>query len=191
MRKLVAAMKLSVDGKCEGPQGFADWVEAWSEDYELTQRIDACLLGSRMYGGYEQYWSAIRDAPREPLPMTGKLPAAAELAWSAFAQRTPHYVLSTTLVAADWPHTTILRSIDQVSALKRQPGKDIYLMGGATLTVSLLDAGQVDEFHVISYPLLAGPGKALFGQLQQRHQLQLLNLRDLGGGRVRMAYAIA
>jgi dihydrofolate reductase len=191
MRKLIAAMKLSVDGKCEGTAGFADWVEAWSEDYGLTDRIDACLLGARMYSGYEQYWSAMRGSPSAPLPMTGRLPAPAELEWSAFAQRTPHYVLSKSMASAQWPHTAFLRSIDQVVALKREPGKDIYLMGGAMLTASLIDAGQVDELHVISYPLLAGPGKVLFGQLEHRRQLQLLSFRDLGAGRFRMSYGLA
>ncbi len=191
MRKLIAAMKLSVDGKSEGPAGFADWVEAWSDDYGLTDRIDACLLGSRMYSGYEQYWSAILSSPNSPLPMTGKTPVPAELEWSTFAQRTPHYVLSKSMTSAQWPHTHILRNIDQVHALKLQPGKDIYLMGGAMLTASLIDAGHVDEFHVISYPLLAGRGKTLFGQLEHRRQLQLLSFRDLGAGRFRISYAIA
>ena len=45
MRKLIAAMKLSVDGRSEGTEGYADWVEAWSEDHGLMDRIDACLLG--------------------------------------------------------------------------------------------------------------------------------------------------
>ena len=43
MRKLIAGMKTSVDGKIEGPEHGADWVEAWSEDYCLTPQIDACL----------------------------------------------------------------------------------------------------------------------------------------------------
>ncbi len=63
-------------------------------------------------------------------------------------------------------------------------------MGGAMLTATLIDTGLVDEFHVISYPLFAGPGKALFGQLEHRHPLQLLGFRDLGAGRLRMSYAI-
>ena len=41
MRKLIAAMKLSVDGRSEGPEGYADWVDAWSEDHGLMDRIDA------------------------------------------------------------------------------------------------------------------------------------------------------
>ncbi|TIN43399.1 MAG: dihydrofolate reductase, partial [Mesorhizobium sp.] len=50
-------MKISVDGKMEGPEGYAEWVDAWSEEYGLMPQIDACLLGSIMYAGYERYWS--------------------------------------------------------------------------------------------------------------------------------------
>jgi dihydrofolate reductase len=191
MRKIIAAMKLSVDGKYEGPEGYADWVDAWSEDYGLTDRIDACLLGGRMYPGYEQYWTAMRDAPDTPLPTTGQLPLAAELRWSRFAERTPHFVLSRTLTSAAWSQTTLLRDIDQVAALKAQPGKDIYLMGGAQLTRSLIDAGLVDELHAITYPLLAGAGKSLFEQVTRRISLQLMSVKALQGGKVSVAYAIA
>jgi dihydrofolate reductase len=191
MRKLIAAMKVSVDGKSEGPDGYADWVEGWSEDYGLTERIDACLLGGRMYPGYEQYWTAIRHAPDKPLPMTGQLPLPAELEWSRFAERTPHYVLSTTLSAVNWVHTKVLRGVHEVEALKHQPGKDIYLMGGAMLTASLIDAGMVDEMHFITYPLLAGPGSALFQQLGRRHMLQFIGMRPLSQGRLCTSYAMA
>ena len=191
MRKLIAAMKISVDGRSEGADGYADWVEGWSEDYGLTERIDACLLGGRMYPGYEQYWTAIRDAPDQPLPMTGQLPLPAEIEWSRFAGRTPHYVLSKSLSAANWSHTTILRDVGEVATLKNRPGKDIYLMGGATLTASLIDAGLVDEMHFITYPLLAGPGAVLFQQLGRRRTLQLLEVRPLSGGRFSTSYAIA
>jgi dihydrofolate reductase len=191
MRKIIAAMKLSFDGKYEGPDGYADWVEAWSKDYGLSERIDACLLGGRMYPGYEQYWTAMRDAPDTPLPTTGQLPLAAELQWSRFADRTPHFVLSRTLASAAWPQTTMLRDIDQVAALKAQQGKDIYLMGGAQLTRSLIDAGLVDELHAITYPLLAGAGKSLFEQATRRISLQLMSVKALQGGKVSVAYAIA
>ncbi len=191
MRKLIAAMKVSLDGKSEGPDGYADWVEAWSDDYGLTDRVDACLLGGGMYPGYEQYWTAIRDAPDQPLPMTGKLPLPAELLWSRFAQCTPHYVLSKTLESATWPHTTLLREVSEVAALKARVGKDIYLMGGAQLASSLIDAGLVDELHVITYPLLAGPGKPLFERIASRRGLELLGLRQLDAGKVCLSYALA
>jgi NAD(P)-dependent dehydrogenase (short-subunit alcohol dehydrogenase family) len=53
MRKLIAAMKASLDGKIERTDGPADWVNAWSDDYGLTPQIDACILGGGMYPLYE------------------------------------------------------------------------------------------------------------------------------------------
>jgi len=190
MRKLIAAMKLSVDGRSEGPDGYADWVDAWSEDYELMDRIDACLLGGRMYPGYEQYWTAIQQAPEQPLPMTGKLAHPAELTWANFARHTPHYVLSAALPAVTWIQSRVLRNLDEVRELKDQSGKDIYLMGGALLTGSLLDAGLVDEIHFIVHPLLAGPAKGPFDALTRRRALTLLQHRPLGEGRLHLTYQV-
>lgn len=190
MRKLIAAMKLSVDGRSEGAEGYADWVEAWSDDYGLMDRIDACLLGGRMYPGYEQYWTAIQQAPDHPLPMTGRLAQQAELAWSDFARRTPHYVLSTTLQSATWPQTRLLRHVTDVRELKAQTGKDIYLMGGATLAGSLLEAGLVDEMHCIVYPLFAGAARSPFDRLTTRRGLSLLSQRQLDRGRIHLAYQV-
>ena len=149
MRKLLAGMKISVDAKMEGASGVADWVEAWSEDYGLTSRIDACVLGAGMYPGYEAYWTAVQNASGAPLAMTGKPPAPAEDAWGVFAAKTPHYVLSRTFGSALWPKTGFLRDIKALAVLKQQPGKDIYLIGGARTTASLIDAGLVDEIRLI------------------------------------------
>jgi dihydrofolate reductase len=190
MRKLIAAMKLSVDGRSEGPDGYADWVQAWSEDYGLMERIDACLLGGRMYPGYEQYWTAIRHSADRPLPMTGRLPHPAELTWSEFAQKVPHYVLSATLSSVAWHQTRLLRHANEVRELKARAGKDIYLMGGATLAGSLMEAGLVDEVHFIIYPLIAGPARGPFECLTRRRTLKLLSQRQLGSGRLHVAYQI-
>ena len=190
MRKLVAGMKISLDGKTEGPEGFADWVSAWSEDYGLTPQIGACLLGGGMYPGYEQYWSALQNEPDKPLPMTGKLPAPEELEWARFAAQTPHYVLSGALTSALWPNTKFVRGLEGIAALKRQPGKDIYLVGGARTTGSLIEAGLVDELRLIVYPLLVGAGKALFAPTERRRGLELRNVRQVSAGRVSLVYAI-
>jgi dihydrofolate reductase len=190
MRKLIAGMKISLDAKSEGPEGYADWVDAWSEDYDLTRQIDACLLGAVMYPGYERYWTALQNAPDAPLPMTGKLPAPAELNWARFAAETPHYVLSGALSSALWPKTRFLRRLEDVSALKQQAGKDIYLMGGARITASLIDAGLVDELRLIVYPLIAGEGRALFATVKDRRRLELLKVQPLSEGRVSLVYAI-
>lgn len=190
MRKLIAAMKISVDGKIEGPEGYADWVEAWSDDYGLTSCIDACVLGGGMYPGYEQYWAAIQNTPDKPLPMTGKLPTPAEIEWGRFAAQTPHYVLSRTLTSARWPKTGFVQGLEAITALKQQSGKDIYLVGGARTTASLIEAGLVDELRLIMYPLIAGEGKALFATLTGRHALQLQKVQQLQGERISVIYGV-
>jgi dihydrofolate reductase len=188
MRKLIAAMKVSLDGRSEGSEGYADWVEAWSDDYGLMERIDACLLGGRMYPGYEHYWTTMQQSPDRPLPMTGKLPHLDELKWSDFAERTPHYVLSATLRSVTWPQSHLLRHVNEVRDLKDRPGKDIFLMGGATLTGSLLNDGLVDEVHFIIYPLFAGTAKGPFECLTRRRELKPLSQRQLSDGRLHVAY---
>lgn len=191
MRKLITGFKTSVDGKIEGPEGYADWVAAWSEDYGLTQQIDACVIGGGMYPGYEKYWTAIQNAGDQPLPMTGKLPTPEETKWGHFAARTPHYVLSTTLTHSQWPNTRFLRSLEAIASLKQSPGKDIYLMGGARVASALIDAGLVDELRLIVHPLIAGPGRALFATTARRHKLELRKAQQLGIGLVNLTYEIA
>ena len=75
----------------------------------------------------------------------------------------PRYVVSTTLASDDarWP-ATILRSIDEVAALKETDGGPIAVHGSATLGHALADAGLVDRYHLLVYPLLLGAGKRLY-----------------------------
>ena len=190
MRNLIAAMKVSVDTKTEGPEGYADWVEAWSDDYGLTPQVDACVLGGHMYPSYEQYWTTIQNEPDKVHPLSGKVPTTAEIEWARLAALTPHYVLSSTLTSAQWPNTSFIRGVDEVAGLKQQPGKDIYLMGGARITASLIDAGLVDELRLIVYPLIAGQGKALFAATERRRVLELRKVQQLSAGLVSLVYGI-
>jgi len=190
MRKMIAAFKISLDGKTEGPEGYADWVDAWSDDYGLTPQVDACVLGGGMYPNYEQYWTAIQDAPTEPNPMGAGLPTPAEIEWANFAATTPHYVVSRTLTSAKWPQTTFLRGLDELEALKQQPGQDIYLMGGARITSACLAQGLVDELRLIVHPLIAGKGTALF-TAPERHGLELRSAEVMPDSRLNLVYGIA
>lgn len=191
MRKLISAMKVSLDMKYQGRSGYADWVDAWSEDYGLTPQIDACILGGQMYRGYEQYWSTMMAWPDEPLPMTGKLAAPGELDWARAIPSLPHYVMSRSLAATAWPNSRLIRTVEDVADLKAQPGKDIYLMGGGGMVGLLLDAGLVDEFRLIVSPLIAGGPNALFGATEAACAGELSQVRQIDGGRVRLDYRLA
>ena len=190
MRKLIAGMKISADGMVRGPEGNAHWVAAWSDDYGLTPQIDACVLGAGMYPEYEGYWTAIQNEPDKPVWDGGPTPTPSEVDWARFAAHTPHYVLSRTLTSANWPQTSFLRGLDEIAALKQQPGKDIYLVGGARTTAACIDAGLVDELRLIVYPLIAGGGVALFATAERRRELELRAVEQLSDGRLSLVYGI-
>jgi dihydrofolate reductase len=153
-------------------------------------QIDACVLGAGMYPGYERYWTGIRNEPATPAWITGAPPTPAEVEWAAFVTRTPHYVLSSTLTSTEWPQTRFIKGAPDVAGLKRQVGKDIYLIGGARTTASLIEAGLVDELRLLVYPLVAGDGKALFATMK-RHKLDLRKAEPLSDGRVHLVYGLA
>lgn len=144
-----------------------------------------------MYPGYEQYWTAMQKSPDEPLPMTGELPTENEVKWAQLIPNMPHYVLTSTLQSALWPNTRFLRSTDEVAQLKREPGKDIYLVGGAHITSTLINAGLVDEIRLIVHPLLAGGGKRLFDGVEGRRALRLVDARPAKGDLVHLSYTFA
>src|SRR5262245_51816416 len=93
MRRIISAMQVSVDGYIEDAEGKLDWVESWEDEYGLLDRVDLCVLGSVMYPGYEQYWTAALN-PRSKLPVSGKRPTIGEVKYAQWASLTSHIVVS-------------------------------------------------------------------------------------------------
>src|SRR5262245_20683301 len=189
MRKIIAALVVSVDGYIEGPHGALDWGDTWAEPFDLLPQIDTCLLGRRMSPGYEQYWGAILANPEGTLPCTGKVAAEGEIAYAPFAASTPHIVLTRTLDSGAWRHTRIVRDGEAIRRMKQQPGKDMHAVGGATLVCSLMNPRLLDEFCLVMYPIVLGGGKALFKDVEERHALTLLGTKPLQSGLVRLTYS--
>lgn len=188
MRKIIAALRVSVDGFIEGPNGELDWVATWDDPFDLVPHVDTCVLGRGMYAGYEHYWRAILTNPNGILAFTGKAASRDEIEYAHFAAATPHIVVSTTLTEAAWSNTRIVRDVEAISRLKRQPGKDIYAIGGATLIGSLMNRGLIDELRLFVAPIVLGKGKALFKDLEERHALTLREAKPLDSGAVRLTY---
>jgi dihydrofolate reductase len=190
MRKMIAGMQVSLDGLIEGPEGYADWVESWSDSFGLLDEVDTCVLGGGMYPGYEQYWGAIAASPTAPLALTGNVATPEEVEYAHFATATPHVVLSSRLDTAVWPNTHFVRRLAELGQLKQQSGKAIYVVGGGMIIRNLIDGGLLDELRLTVHPLLAGPGKPLFSGLASRSWLDLQDVRKLDTGRVSLTYAI-
>jgi dihydrofolate reductase len=188
MRKIIAALVVSVDGFIEGPKGELDWVDTWEDPFDLLPQIDTCILGRRMYPGYEQYWGAILANPQGVLPFTGKVASEGEIAYARFAERTPHLVLSRTLDHVAWKNTRIVRDVEEIRRMKQQPGKDMHAVGGATLIGSLMNQRLIDELRLVVHPIVLGGGTALFKDVKERHTLTLLATTRLASGLVRLHY---
>ncbi|MEU9702861.1 dihydrofolate reductase family protein [Streptomyces sp. NPDC047981] len=159
MRTLISTAFISLDGVVEAPGGEpgyrnSGWTfkhaEFLPEAYEIKGREQreaaAMLLGRVSYEAFSPVWPAMEEFAEYKVM--------------------PKYVVSTTLtddrLVSDWGDTTILRSLDEVAALKETEGGPIIVHGSATLNQALSDAGLIDRYHLLVFPLLLGAGKRLF-----------------------------
>jgi dihydrofolate reductase len=141
-----------------------------------------------MYPDYGEYWEAIHANPGRVPPFQDRIPSKSEVAYARLAARTPHVVLSTTLKGVSWPAAQIIRSVAELRTLKAQPGKNMYVVGGATLVASLLNEGLIDELRLIVHPTVLGRGQALFGGVGKRLSLDLVQAKSTESGRVIVTY---
>ena len=104
-RKLIAAIKVSLDGFIQGPDGEKDWADSWASALQLIPDVDMFVLGGRMYPDYGAYWESIEANPDRVPPFQEQIPTKSEVAYARLAVTTPHIVLSTTLTSVSWPPT--------------------------------------------------------------------------------------
>jgi dihydrofolate reductase len=170
MRQLRYGVAMSLDGFIAGPNGEYDWIvhDPAIGFAAMFARYDTFLMGRRTY---------------EAASEKGK-------SWDRSGQR--WIVVSTTLKPEDHPSVTVLSSgvAEAVAALKAQPGKDIWLMGGGVLFRFLLDAGLVDAVNVEVIPVMLGSGVPLLPE-GQRRSLHLEESKTLPSGVLMLSYAVA
>ena len=189
-RALISAMQITLDGYVLGPEGDVDSFGSWADGLELLPPVDAFVLGGGMFPGYEQFWGAVLDDPSAAADMLGRDPYPREIAYARVAADTPHLVLSTTLTDATWPTARIVRDIEDIRALRQQPGAAVYVVGGPGLVTSLIDAGLLDELRLIVHPVAAGGGQPLFDGIAKRQPLELVSAEPMGSGRVNLTYRL-
>jgi len=188
-RALISAMQVTLDGYILGPDEESDWVDSWSDALELLPPVDTFVLGGGMFPGYGQFWTTVLDDPSGAAEMLGRDLYPREISYAQLAAETPHLVVSSTLAESDtmWPTTRIV-GIDEVRALKQQPGQAVYVVGGPTLMISLLHKGVLDELRLIVHPVAVGSGTALFGGVTERQELELVAAEPRASGRLVLRY---
>jgi dihydrofolate reductase len=190
-RTMIAALQVSLDGFTQGPNGEKDWVDSWADALELIPDVDTFVLGGHMYPDYGKYWEAIYTNPESAAPFMERIPSKREVAYARLAAKTPHIVLSKTLKNVSWPTgptARIIRDVAELRTLKAQPGKNMYVVGGATLVASLLNEDLIDELRLIVHPIVLGKGQALFGGVTKRLSLDLVQAKSTESGRVIVTY---
>jgi dihydrofolate reductase len=177
-RKIILDLAVTLDGFIEGKNGEVDWciMDPDMNFSDFLHQIDTILYGRKSYELWGKY------TPEAEVTETEK-----EL-WELVHSK-QKYVFSRTQKASDDPAIFINDQIlEEVNALKNQPGKDIWLYGGASLITTFIKLGLVDEFRLSVHPVVLGEGKPLFMDVQERVQLKLVNTRTFSSGVVQVIY---
>lgn len=180
MRKLIAAMNMTLDGYCDHTSGIAD--DEIHQHYSDLIADSGLLLYGRITYQLMEYWRGVLENP------TG-VKATDEFA--ANMDKAPKIVYSRTLESVDWAGTELKREIDaeEILELKKQPGKDM-LVGSPGLIVSFAKLGLVDEFQIAIQPMVVGSGLVLFKDITERIDLKLLTTKTFGCGVVMHHYEV-
>ncbi len=182
MAKLIIWNIMSLDGCFEGaaPWDLSMHETVWGPELEALskeQLADAAVLlfGKNTYEGMFEYWAKENSE-------TGEI--------SDGMNNAPKAVVSTSLPSAAWNNTRLLRSIDEVTALKRDAPKNIFVFGSAKLTSSLREAGLIDEYRICIAPILLGNtgGAPMFKPSNARERLDLIKAEPITGGGVLLFY---
>lgn len=183
MRKLNAAVFITLDGVVEAPGGETTLPEAargWSfpfTDDEVGQVIgaamadsDAMLLGRKTYQEFAAFWPTVPEDD----PFGGAM------------NNQTKYVVTTTLDKAEWKNSHLIKGdvVAELTKLKQQPGKDINTVGSGTLVCSLLKSDLVDELQLMLCPVVLGVGQRLFDGADFMKSMKVLETRSFSSGMI-------
>ncbi len=190
MRELVYTGFISLDGVLDSPGGgpgeehrSGGWVvndiefrpEAFALKGEELAETTALMFGRRSYQAFAPVWPGSDD--------------------HAGYKELPKYVVSATLpddaLVDGWGPTTILRSADDVAELKKGEGGAIFIHGSGELARRLSDAGLIDRYHLLVFPVLLGAGKSLFSRTDKDKQTMRLRASEAyPNGIVKLVYDV-
>ena len=179
MRKLIAAINMTIDAFCDHTAGIAD--EEIHQHYnELLHTADTILFGRITYQLMESYWPSIVQHP------TGKKPMDE---FAVLIDNISKIVFTRTLNDVEWKNTQLKKEVnkEEVLELKQQTGKNI-LVGSPGLIIALAQLDLIDEFQLNVLPIVLGSGLPLFKNVREKINLRLLKTKTFNCGAVTLYY---
>jgi len=182
MRKIIAAINMTLDGFCDHTAMIAD--EEIHQHYnELLSSADTLLYGRITYQLMESGWPPIVKNP------TGNKPIDE---FAVLIDNISKIVFSRTLQHVEWKNTKLKKEVskEEILELKRprsSGGKNI-LVGSPSLIVALTQLDLIDEYQLGVQPTILGSGLPLFKNIKDRIDLRLLNTKTFGCGAVTLYY---
>ncbi|HCS19864.1 MAG TPA: dihydrofolate reductase [Bacteroidetes bacterium] len=178
MRKIIAAINMTLDGDCDHRAGIPD-EEVHDHYTQLLQEGDTILYGRITYE-LMGFWQTLLKEP------------SGEKSMDDFARaidKIPKIVFTHTLDHLDWDSARIAQRElkEEVLALKQEVGKPIFV-GSRSLIIQLMKLGLVDELQLCIQPVISGGALPLFENLKDRTILKLIKTKTFSGGSVVLYY---
>jgi dihydrofolate reductase len=174
MRKVIAAINLTLDGFCDHTAGIPD--EEIHQHYkELLGQGDLILYGRTTYT-LMKFWQTLLKNPSEEKSMND---------FAAAINAIPKLVFSHTLENTDWETARLAKQSleEEVVKLKQQSGKPIFA-GSRSLIIQLMKLNLIDEYQLCIHPVVAGNGLPLFEGINDKRVLKLIKTKTFSGGAV-------
>jgi dihydrofolate reductase len=183
-RQLILHMSVSLDGFVARTDGVIDWLSSRSPvgvdhgdrrhraNLELLGQIGTIVMGSGAYEDMSKGWSG-SDNPMAVLMNT-----------------LPKVVFSQSLSEVTWSNAQLSRAPleEEVPALKREPGKDLVVFGGARIAHSLIRHRLIDEYRLTVHPVALGEGLPLMHGLPEPQRLELISSNAYADGCVTQVF---
>ena len=173
MRKVIAAINMTLDGFCDHTAGFFADEELHYHYADLLNNAGVLLYGRTTYQ-LMQFWQTLLKNPSDEKSMDD---------FAVSIDKIPKLVFSNTLKDTGWDSAKLSDSPlnEKILELKQQLGKDI-LVGSRSLIIQLLNSNLIDEFQICVYPIIEGKGLRLFDQIKDRIMLKLIKTKTLTSG---------
>ncbi|MDB5102898.1 MAG: dihydrofolate reductase [Fibrobacteres bacterium] len=179
MRKLIAAINMTIDGFCDHTAGIPD--EELHQHYsELIRNSGALVYGRITYQLMESHWPTVVKNPTGNKPMDD---------FAMTIEDIPKIVFSRTLNQVGWKNVRLAKREvkEEISVLKQQPGKDI-LVGSPSLIVQCMKLNLIDEYQLCVHPVVIGSGLPLFKNINERTVLRLSKTKTFRSGSITLYY---